>query len=75
MDGGPYSVREIGVGEYAGLQGTVGDCGGLPGRVIALFNYFASGRSMNMFKIIIKEECYPALTNGGVDSYYLPNIA
>jgi len=30
-DGGPYNVRQIGVGERAGLRGTAGDCGGLPG--------------------------------------------
>jgi len=30
-DGGPYNVRQIGVGERAGLRGTAGDCGGLRG--------------------------------------------
>jgi len=58
-------VRQIGVGERAGLRGAAGDC-----RAEFLLHSIIS-RARQKYEYvqnIIKEACYPVLTNGGVDS-------
>jgi len=66
-DGGPYNVRQIGlgIGERARLRGTAGDC-----RAEFLHHSIIShARQKHEYvQNIIKEACYPVLTNGGVDS-------
>jgi len=67
-DGWPYNVREIGVGESAGLPGTTWDLLGLRGEFLLYSIILHASQKHEYVQNIIKEVCYSVLTNGGVDS-------